>query len=62
MRVLVCGGRDFLNKKLMYNTLDALCEEFNLKGEPDEYGNWMPQGITIINGKAAGADTNIPIP
>jgi hypothetical protein len=57
MRILVCGGRDMLDKKLVYNTLYDLCEEFGLKGDPDKYGNWMPKDMTIIHGKAAGADT-----
>ena len=57
MKILVCGGRDFFNKKLLYHTLDNLCEEFNLKTEPDEYGNWLPKDVVIIHGKAAGADT-----
>jgi hypothetical protein len=43
MRVLVCGGRDFTDKALLYNTLYALCEEFGLKSEPDEYGNWATE-------------------
>jgi hypothetical protein len=57
MRVLVCGGRDFTDKALLYNTLYALCEEFGLKSEPDEYGNWLPNNLTIIHGAAPGADS-----
>ena len=32
MRVLVCGGRDFINRKLLYETLDELNIEFIISG------------------------------
>jgi hypothetical protein len=56
MRVLVCGSRTFNDKKLLYNTLDQFCVDRELQSEPDEYGNWLPTGIIIIEGKAKGAD------
>lgn len=55
-RVLVCGSREFADKKLLYNTLDEYVQREGLIGEPDEYGNFLPNGLTIINGKARGAD------
>lgn len=42
MRVLVCGSRDYANRKLMWSVLDAL-----LVAHPD---------LTIIEGEARGAD------
>lgn len=56
MRVLVCGSRTFNDKKLLYNTLDQFCIDRGLQSEPDEYGNWLPAGLTIIEGTAKGAD------
>lgn len=53
MRILVCGGRDFDDKQLLYTTLDTITP----RSEPDEYGNDMPTGVTIIHGKARGADS-----
>jgi hypothetical protein len=58
MRILVCGGRDFNNKSLMFETLDKLCKDNDwyyggdLSGEP----NYLPN-VFIISGKAKGADT-----
>jgi hypothetical protein len=44
-------------KALLYNTLYELCKEKKLGTEQtDEFGNWMPDGLVIINGKAKGAD------
>ena len=43
MKILVCGGRDFNNKKALYEALDA-----NTKKSKD---------ITIIHGAARGADS-----
>lgn len=57
MRVLVCGGRGFHDKKLVYNTLDQLCVDRGLQSKPDEYGNWLPKNIVIIHGAARGADS-----
>jgi len=42
MRVLVCGGRDFMNHRLLNSTLDRLHAERNF--------TWL------INGAAQGAD------
>ncbi len=53
MKVLVCGGRDFADKALLHR---ALCEVVPWS-EPDEYGNTMPDNVTIIHGNARGADT-----
>lgn len=53
MRILVCGGRDFQDRKRLYSTLDA----YALFTEPDEIGNTMPYGVTIISGGAKGADS-----
>ena len=53
MRILVCGGRDFEDRNLLYRTLD----EITPRTEPDEYGNDMPKNVTIISGMARGADT-----
>lgn len=54
IRILVCGGRTFNNKKLCYSTLDTLCLNRGFYiGDKD--GNWLPRAI-IINGGAKGAD------
>src|SRR5688500_9769837 len=58
-RILVCGGRDFNNKELLYTTLDNICLERGWCTPPDkrdEYGNWLPE-VHIISGMARGADT-----
>lgn len=55
-RVLVCGSRIFDDRNLLYNTLYDFCEARGLKTKPDEFGNWLPTGLTIIHGKAKGAD------
>jgi hypothetical protein len=56
MRVLVCGGRDYNDRKYFISFLDKLCEERGWKTPEDEYGNWLP-AITIIHGGARGADS-----
>lgn len=43
MKVLVCGGRNFINVKLLYKELDALHEQYHFD--------------SLIHGDAAGADT-----
>ena len=53
MRILVCGGRDFGDKALLWRILDMVVP----KQPPDEHGNWMPGNVTIIQGGARGADT-----
>lgn len=52
MRILVCGGRNFNDRDLLYNTLYDVVPYH----EPDEYGNTLPKGVTIISGMARGAD------
>ena len=48
MRVLVCGGRDYNNKQLVFDTLEYLLN-------PTEA--WMPDpNHVIIHGGATGAD------
>ena len=53
--VLVCGGRDFSDRSLMFDTLDDVF----LNREHYHYthadGNWLPF-VTIISGGARGAD------
>jgi len=44
MRLLVCGGRDFSDKELVWNTLDKVYHK---------YGD----DLVIIHGSASGADT-----
>jgi len=51
-RVLVCGGRDFADKALMWKTLDETFPH----SEPDEYGNWLPIGTLIQGDCPTGAD------
>lgn len=54
MKVLVCGGRNYTDKTKIYNVLDALSPEPKDNPTP---GCWLPQGLTIINGKCpTGAD------
>lgn len=48
MRILVCGGRDFTDKGLLYRTLDRIIYD----GDHTDYGL-----TTIISGSAKGADT-----
>jgi hypothetical protein len=56
IRVLVCGSRTFTDRDKLFNTLYDFVEERGLKSEPDNYGNWLPHGLTIIHGGAKGAD------
>lgn len=42
-RVIVCGGRDFVNKELLTESLDKILTEY--------------EDVEIVSGKAAGADT-----
>lgn len=43
MKVLVCGGRNFRDKALLYGTMDALDRKHGI--------------VTVIHGGASGADT-----
>lgn len=53
MRILVCGGRDFDDYKYMSKCIDKFCIDEGLCD--NEY--LMPEDVTIISGKARGADT-----
>lgn len=53
MRILVCGGRDYSDNAKVYATLDAITP----RTVPDEFGNDMPDNVTIIHGGARGADS-----
>lgn len=52
MRVLVCGGRDFGDRDLLWRTLDGV---FPIS-EPDAYGNYLPVGTLIHGACPTGAD------
>jgi hypothetical protein len=56
MRILVCGGRDFENKGLLYETLDNICLNRGLITPMDKDGNWLPDKLVIVHGAAKGAD------
>lgn len=59
MRVLVCGSRSFNDRDHLIQTLENFCVERGLvtpEDKRDEYGNYLPENITIINGAAKGAD------
>lgn len=45
MKILVCGGRDFAYRDLLFETLDGLTDAR------------MPDEVTIVHGGARGADT-----
>lgn len=72
-RILVCGGRDFANPipydhssenkpamdeyKFLFRTLDRVVDERGWNYPPDPTGhNYLPD-VTIISGKARGADS-----
>lgn len=52
MRILVCGGRNFSDRDLVFDALYKIAPE----RPPDEYGNTLPD-CTIIHGGAKGADS-----
>ncbi|MGX1786886.1 DUF2493 domain-containing protein [Bosea sp. NPDC055332] len=53
MRILVCGGRNYADRAALYATLDKIVP----RTPEDEYGNWLPAGVTIIHGACpTGAD------
>lgn len=54
-RVLVCGGRNYSDRRKVFNTLDEICKKRGWITEPDRYGNWLPR-IHIIHGGSSGAD------
>jgi len=51
-RVLVCGGRDFCDKAILWKTLDETFPH----SETDSYGNWLPVGTLIHGDCPTGAD------
>lgn len=60
MRILVCGGRNFNDRDKLVRVLDKFCEDRELNTPIDKRppcGNYMPENVTIIAGKARGADT-----
>ncbi len=51
MRILVCGGRDFKNRDLVFSKLNSLFPS------TDDINTWLPPVDTvIIHGGARGAD------
>lgn len=56
MRVIVCGGRDFNDKAMLWNVLDGFCKSNGLCYPEDEHGNWLPKDFILIHGGARGAD------
>lgn len=52
---------DYLARKAEYDfgitTLYGLCDKYNLWFPADEYGNTLPDNITIIHGGATGVNT-----
>lgn len=48
-KILVCGGRNYNNKCVVYNTLYRICDNRGWNYEPDSYGNYLPN-VTIIHG------------
>ncbi len=56
MRILVCGGRDFRNKKLLYDTLIEYCYKEGLH-HPRDAMSPDPNKVSIISGMARGADS-----
>jgi hypothetical protein len=55
MKILVCGGRDYKNKRKVYDVLHELCVKYSKNYNPDD--NWLPSDIKIIAGGAKGADS-----
>ena len=43
MIVLVCGGRDFADRDLVYRTMDKVLDKY-------------PDGLLVVTGAAPGAD------
>jgi hypothetical protein len=55
-KILVCGGRNFIDRSIIFETLYDYCDLRGLKTDEDKYGNWLPC-VTIIHGGASGADS-----
>lgn len=51
-RILVCGGRDYNDRKTMFKALDDYCKGLGLSDNEQE----MPFGVMVISGGASGAD------
>lgn len=58
MRVLVCGGRHYNDKRRIYEVLDALSPEPRDNPTP---GCWLPQGVTVIAGACPTGADNLAI-
>jgi hypothetical protein len=59
MRILVTGSRRLGDYTLVYQVLNAICEEYDLNCVPDEHGNTLPDPnkVTIVVGDCpTGAD------
>lgn len=54
-RILVCGGRDFTDKDLLFRTLDRICHARDWTTPPNQHGNRLPM-VDIVHGDARGAD------
>lgn len=52
MRVLVCGGRSFTGKALLWRTLNSVFPWY----KPDAHGNTLPAGTLIHGACPTGAD------
>ena len=55
IKVLVCGGRDYNDRELLYDVLDELVKDGGHYTEVDAFNRRFPT-ITIIHGNAKGAD------
>ena len=55
MRVLVCGGRDYIDLNAFRAEMHKIAQKHFPRTEPDEYGNYL-YTVTIIAGGASGAD------
>lgn len=57
-KMLVCGGRDFTDKLLLFSRLDEVCLARNwiIADDPEApESNWLAS-VTLIHGGAKGAD------
>lgn len=55
MKILVCGGRDFVDKEKIFGVLNELANKHSKFYNP--FDNWLPEDIMIISGAAKGADS-----
>ena len=56
MRYLICGGRDFSDKELLYKKIDMILPEDFKQISPDPEVCLVPD-VTIVHGAAKGADS-----